>query len=53
MTTSVETLKNYDYKAPVWGNDAKVTAKAKKMATLRLHGMQQQMIQQSADTVYM
>ena len=24
MTTSVETLKNYDYKAPVWGSDAKV-----------------------------
>ena len=36
MTTSVETLKNYDYKAPVWGNDAKVTAKATKDGDLEI-----------------
>ena len=36
MTTSVETLKNYDYKAPVWGSDAKVTAKETKDGDLEI-----------------
>ena len=36
MTTSVETLKNYDYKAPVWGSDAKVTAKETKEGDLEI-----------------
>ena len=36
MTTSATTLKNYDYKAPVWGRDAKVTAKETKDGDLEI-----------------